>query len=68
MAVSLATRLAAVKLGGNAVYADLRPGDRFRFPRSHEWAEFVKGKGGWYQDREGLRRYRTHPGTAVVKL
>lgn len=72
MAVSLSTRVWARELGGNAVYADLKPGDRFHFPGKAE-PVFVKSKSGWYRVAfDGILRpsvsFRTGSGTAVVKL
>lgn len=72
MAVSVWTRRWAVEMGGNAVFADLQPGDRFHFPK-HPERVFKKRPGGWYWAvlPTGLGAgpcYRTGSGTAVVKL
>jgi hypothetical protein len=64
--------MAAADAGGNAVYGDLRPGDRFHFPK-RATPVYEKLKGGWYRVAfDGILRpamaFRTGSGTAVVKL
>lgn len=64
--VTLETRLWATTFyGGNAVFADLKEGDRFTFPK-HPESVFTKTKAGWFRTDDG-RKHRTGRGTAVVK-
>ena len=73
---SVATRLAAVDMGGNAVYSDLKPGDLFYFPTKRGGAKLIyeKGFGGWYTRVASTHlayprpKFRTGSGTTVVKL
>ena len=72
---SLATRLAAVAMGGNAVYGDLKPGDLFSFPTKRgKGVVYRKLVGGWFTQATvhgtlmAAARFRTGSGTAVVKL
>lgn len=69
--VSASVRFWANELGGNAVFEDLKPGDRFHFPRT-PGNRYEKLKGGWFRailaGHPGKARYRTGPLTAVVKL
>ena len=78
--VTLATRLAAKANGGNAVYGDLKPGDRFMFPSRYLKRVYEKSFGGWFIRvplvsklgagivTGGTPKYRTGSGTAVIKL
>jgi hypothetical protein len=69
---SLATRLAAVAMGGNAVYGDLKPGDTFSFPTTRgKGVVYRKLANGYFTFADAGPRagtFRTGKGTAVVKL
>ena len=51
--------------GTDAQYRDLRPGDRFRFPRSD--VTMTVRADGWYTDDAG-RRFRTGAYTAIIQV
>ena len=64
--MSMDAYISAKMAGGNATYRDLKPGDRFHFPK-HPDVIYVKWVGGWY-DTAGGPYLRTGSKTAVVKL
>jgi hypothetical protein len=67
------TYVAATHAGGNTVYGDLKPGDRFHFPNRPD-VVYTKGTGGWYLRAAGAHlayprpAFRTGSKTAVVLL
>lgn len=73
MAIRFATRWAAGQMGGTHVFADLRPGDVFHFPK-HPEVLYRKRHGGWFRPTDPVTRidfdrcFRTGAGTAVVKV
>lgn len=67
---SLATRLAAIRMGGNEVYGDLKPGDLFSFPKG-KGVVYRKLVNGYFTHAGPVPlkgTFRTGKGTAVVKL
>ncbi len=67
MSKDMARAAAKVFFGGNAIYGDLKPGDRFTFPTNPTNTIFTKGKNGWYRAYGylGGRSFKTGASTAV---
>lgn len=68
MRVKLATRLEAIRMGGNAVFSDLATGDLFYFPQSPSILYVKLPRGRYTYEGGGGNIYRTGKGSAVVMV